>query len=175
MNEDTKAINRHRNAMSHKAKVEEKRNAKMDWEFVNGMRDNCYSSIMMIAENLPPLLRNVELISHLVDVDQFSKSSTVLTKDIREYSHRIDVNAKLHEGKTGPVKSITEHLDALSICETYEQWLVSFMNVVMPIYMKMVEDLDVANSRKIEKAKASQASGSSIPETLASTEEVKDE
>ena len=108
------------------------------WNDLNQVYLNCHalalspSRIMPLVKD-PAQLENVENGTALVD------QIKVLSKDVAYYNQRLkDIHSK-HVNRTGSTTSPDELMTVLRIGEEYQEWLVSYQTVVMPLVVSILE------------------------------------
>jgi len=139
-----------------KEEIEKLFNAKDDkgWDDLHNLYVEC-KSLSVNPAKIFPYLNNKELIDNLSDenklmlVDYLNK----LDNEIKEHHEKLEKIYEMHNKWTGSTKTPDELMICLNIGEYYNQWVMSYQVLIMPLVNKILNILnkgEIINNHTIQ-------------------------
>ena len=128
------------NAMSKKEKPLIDAKDDTGWDDLHQLYVEC-KSISVNPARIFPFLKNENLINSLSDEDkQFLISNlSKLSEEIKEHHERLEGIYEKHKNWTGSTQTPDELMICLNIGEYYQQWLMSYQVLIMPVVQRILE------------------------------------
>lgn len=89
-----------------------------------------------------PLLKDPQKLAKVKSPETLVDQAKVLSKDVEQYNARLETIHTKHAGQSGSSDDPDVLMQALSIGEEYQTWLVSFQTVVMPMVGEILEQFN---------------------------------
>jgi hypothetical protein len=135
------------------------------WDDINNISNECRAWFSSVAEVSKQLL-NKDLIPFYSDYKSVQINMSTFTTDLNRVTQEfLDIQA-LHRGKSGSASDPDELMSSFPIYEKYTNWLEHIHGVVMPIFNYLVEELGIASSALIERAKKEQLTPEQDPNVI---------
>ncbi len=126
------------------------------WDALNGVSaavGNCNSILMPLT----PYLQNQELLDQISDKPRFYRLVQTLDRDVRSMTDRFAAIQRQHAGRRGHTEHPDDVLLAIEIQEQYVEWASQFDDVIVPVFMELVEILRAVGAGNINVPSATAA------------------
>jgi elongation factor P--beta-lysine ligase len=108
------------------------------WSDIDNIYVHC-CQLYQSAAQVTPVLRNRDLHDHVSNMDELTKLSQILAKDVREFKTSLEEIHSRHAGNKGACANGDVLIHLLDVHEQYLNWIERYQNTAIPIIEQILK------------------------------------